>query len=77
MNTTYRGVSRRFSNMVRGMEVMKAAMTQMLLYYTKLQEHLNLCGEAGKSVLKEAVTIPEIMMEIKRLSKAGYSGGAS
>ena len=72
VNTMYRGVSRRFSNMVRGVEVMKAAMTQMLLYYTKLREHLqNVCGEPGAAVLKEAVTVPEIMLEIKRLSKAG------
>ena len=71
VNTMYRGVSRRFTNMVRGVEVMKAAMTQMLLYYTKLQDHLGLCGDAGAAVLKEAVTIPEIMLEIKRLSKTG------
>ena len=71
VNTMYRGVSRRFTNMVRGVEVMKAAMTQMLLYFTKLREHLGLCGDAGAAVLKEAVTVPEIMLEIKRLSKAG------
>ena len=45
-------------------------MTQLLLYYTRLLDHIKRCGPAGAALLKEAVTVPSIMYEIKKYSAA-------
>ena len=44
-------------------EVLKATLTQLLLYYTRFVEVLK---KVDPELLKEAVTIPSIMYEIKK-----------
>ncbi|KAK9819744.1 hypothetical protein WJX72_001832 [[Myrmecia] bisecta] len=59
-----------FKNGVWGREVIKAAMTQLLLYYTRLLELLKKAGPEGAALLRDAVTVPSIMYEIKRYNRA-------
>jgi len=58
-----------FTSPVCGMEVLKAAMTQLLLYYTRLLDLLTKAGPPGATLAREAVSIPSIMYEIKRLTR--------
>lgn len=51
-------------------EVLKAAMTQLLLYYTRMLELLKRAGPEGAAIVRDAVTIPSIMYEIKRFNRA-------
>lgn len=53
-----------------GRQVLQAAMTQLLLYYTRLLELLKRCGPDGASLLRDAVTVPSIMYEIKRYNRS-------
>ncbi|KAK9838884.1 hypothetical protein WJX74_005159 [Apatococcus lobatus] len=53
-----------------GREVLKAAMTQLLLYYTRLLDLLKRCGPEGASLFRDAVTVPSIMYEIKRYNRS-------
>lgn len=57
-----------FSNFLNGMEILKAALTQLLLYYTRLSDCIKRIG--GSSTLnKELVSISSIMYEIKKYSR--------
>ncbi|KAG0492907.1 hypothetical protein HPP92_006305 [Vanilla planifolia] len=57
-----------FSNFLCGMEILKAALTQLLLYYTRLSESVK--KTAGGSVLnKDLVSISSILYEIKKYSR--------
>lgn len=57
-----------FSNFLCGMEILKAALTQLLLYYTRLSDCIKRIG--GSSALnKELVSISSIMYEIKKYSR--------
>ena len=49
-----------------GREVLEAVLTQLLLYYTRLLEHLKRAGPDGAALVRDAVTVPSIMYEIKR-----------
>ncbi|KAH9304263.1 hypothetical protein KI387_008667, partial [Taxus chinensis] len=61
----HRDVIRSFSNLLCGMEILKAALTQLLLYYTRLSDCIKRIG--GSSALnKELVSISSIMYEIKK-----------
>jgi hypothetical protein len=44
-------------------------MTQLLLYYTRALELLKRQGAEGQALAREAVNIPQIMYEIKRITK--------
>lgn len=44
-------------------------MTQLLLYYTRLLDLLTKAGPPGATLAREAVSIPSIMYEIKRLTR--------
>jgi hypothetical protein len=44
-------------------------MTQLLLYYTRFLELLRRQGPEGVALSREAVNIPAIMYEIKRITK--------
>ena len=44
-------------------------MTQLLLYYTRLLDQLKKAGPAGQALTREAVSIPSIMYEIKKLTR--------
>jgi vacuolar protein sorting-associated protein 52 len=52
-----------------GREVLKATLTQLLLYYTRLLELLKKQGSEGQALVRDAVTVPSIMYEIKRYSR--------
>eukprot|EP00850_Spirogloea_muscicola_P000419 SM000002S05499 [mRNA] locus=s2:102884:106791:+ [translate_table: standard] len=57
-----------FSNFVCGMEILRAALTQLLLYYTRLSDCLK--RVEGASVLgKDVVSTSSIMYEIKKYSR--------
>ena len=57
-----------FSNFLCGMEILKAALTQLLLYYTRLTECVKRVN--GGSVLnKDLVSISSILYEIKKYSR--------
>jgi hypothetical protein len=45
-------------------------MTQLLLYYTRILELLKKQGPEGVALARDAVNIPAIMYEIKRITKA-------
>lgn len=61
-----REVVKDYSKSVCGREVVKSAMTQLLLYYTRALELLKSAGPEGLAVVRDAVTVPSIMYEIKR-----------
>lgn len=57
-----------FSNFLSGMDILKSALTQLLLYYTRLSECVK--GIAGGSALnKDLVSISSILYEIKKYSR--------
>jgi hypothetical protein len=47
----------------------QASMTQLLLYYTRMLELLKKQGPEGVAAARDAVNIPAIMYEIKRITK--------
>lgn len=57
-----------FSNFLCGMEILKAALTQLLLYYTRLSECIKRI-EGSSALNKELVSISSIMYEIKKYSR--------
>eukprot|EP00475_Leptophrys_vorax_P004587 TRINITY_DN12741_c0_g1_i1.p1 TRINITY_DN12741_c0_g1~~TRINITY_DN12741_c0_g1_i1.p1 ORF type:complete len:645 (+),score=61.37 TRINITY_DN12741_c0_g1_i1:243-1937(+) len=56
-----------FSNFVCGMDILRAALTQLLLYYTRLSDCLKRV-EGGGALMKDVVSIPSIMYEIRKYS---------
>eukprot|EP01025_Chloroclados_australasicus_P044739 TRINITY_DN4875_c0_g2_i1.p1 TRINITY_DN4875_c0_g2~~TRINITY_DN4875_c0_g2_i1.p1 ORF type:complete len:435 (+),score=38.83 TRINITY_DN4875_c0_g2_i1:1023-2327(+) len=50
-------------------EVLKSCFTQLMLYYTRMQELLKKQGPEGNAVLKEAVSTAAIVYEIKQYTK--------
>ncbi len=47
----------------------QASMTSLLKYYTRMLELLKKQGPDGQALAKDAVNIPSIMYEIKRVTK--------
>jgi len=62
-------VTKDFSLSVCGRDVVKAGMTQLLLYYTRALELLKKAGPEGLALVRDAVTVPSILYEIKRRSR--------
>lgn len=57
-----------FSNFLCGMEILRAALTQLLLYYTRLSDCMkNIPG--GSSLNKDLISISTIMYEIRKFSR--------
>ncbi|GMP63013.1 hypothetical protein CsSME_00024877 [Camellia sinensis var. sinensis] len=57
-----------FSNFLCGMEILRAALTQLLLYYTRLTDCIKrIVG--GTALNKDLVSISSIMYEIKKYSR--------
>ncbi|MEW5309332.1 MAG: hypothetical protein WDW38_001227 [Sanguina aurantia] len=52
-----------------GRDVLQASMTQLLKYYTRMLELLKRQGPEGHLLAKEAVNIPSIMYEVKRITR--------
>ncbi|KAF3452337.1 hypothetical protein FNV43_RR02770 [Rhamnella rubrinervis] len=57
-----------FSNFLCGMEILRAAMTQLLLYYTRLSDGIKRI-DGGSVLNKDLLSIPSIMYEIKKYSR--------
>ena len=57
-----------FSNFLCGMDILKLALTQLLLYYTRLSECIKGI-EGGSALNKDLVSIASIMYEIKNYSR--------
>ncbi|KAJ4848201.1 Vacuolar protein sorting-associated protein 52 [Turnera subulata] len=57
-----------FSNFLCGMEILRAALTQLLLYYTRLTDCIKRIP-GGSALNKDLVTIPSIMYEIRKYSR--------
>jgi hypothetical protein len=47
----------------------QASMTSLLKYYTRMLELLKRQGPDGQAMARDAVNIPSIMYEIKRITK--------
>ena len=62
-----RETAKDFKNSAAGKEVLKAAVTQLLLYYTRMLELLKRSGPECAALIREAVTVPTIMYSIKSL----------
>ncbi|KAG6422134.1 hypothetical protein SASPL_118697 [Salvia splendens] len=57
-----------FSNFLCGMEILRAALTQLLLYYTRLSDCTKKIA-GGSALNKDLVSISSIMYEIKKYSR--------
>lgn len=57
-----------FSNFLCGMEILRAALTQLLLYYTRLTDCIKRIP-GGSALNKELVSISSIMYEIRKYSR--------
>lgn len=57
-----------FSNFLCGMEILRAALTQLLLYYTRLSDSTKRVA-GGSALNKDLVSISSIMYEIKKYSR--------
>jgi hypothetical protein len=64
-----REVVKDFRGSVCGREVLKAAMTQLLLFYTRMLELLKRAGPEAAALVRDAVTVPSIMYEIKKYNR--------
>ncbi|XP_031122233.1 vacuolar protein sorting-associated protein 52 A-like isoform X2 [Ipomoea triloba] len=57
-----------FSNFLCGMDILRAALTQLLLYYTRLSDSLKRIA-GGTALNKDLVSISSIMYEIRKFSR--------
>lgn len=57
-----------FSNFLCGMEILRAALTQLLLYYTRLTDSIKRVA-GGSALNKDLVSISSIMYEIRKYSR--------
>lgn len=58
-----------FANFRNGMEILKQVLTQLLLYYTRLQEIIKRGWARPPPFVKDVVSTATILMEIKRYSR--------
>ncbi|XP_031100638.1 vacuolar protein sorting-associated protein 52 A-like [Ipomoea triloba] len=57
-----------FSNFLCGMDILRAALTQLLLYYTRLSDSIKRIS-GGNALNKDLVSISSIMYEIRKFSR--------
>lgn len=57
-----------FSNFLCGMDILRAALTQLLLYYTRLSDCIKRIN-GGSTLNKDLVSISSIMYEIRKYSR--------
>ncbi|MCD9646223.1 Vacuolar protein sorting-associated protein 52 [Datura stramonium] len=57
-----------FSNFLCGMDILRAALTQLLLYYTRLSDCIKRVN-GGSTLNKDLVSISSIMYEIRKYSR--------
>ncbi|KAG2445494.1 hypothetical protein HXX76_000110 [Chlamydomonas incerta] len=65
----HREVGAQFAETGCGRDVLQASMTSLLKYYTRFLELLKRQGAEGLTLVREAVNVPSIMYEIKRITK--------
>ncbi|GLC44043.1 hypothetical protein PLESTB_000222700 [Pleodorina starrii] len=65
----HREVAAQFAETSCGRDVLQASMTSLLKYYTRFLELLKRQGADGLTLVREAVNVPSIMYEIKRITK--------
>ncbi|GIL58131.1 hypothetical protein Vafri_12985 [Volvox africanus] len=65
----HREVAAQFAETSCGRDVLQASMTSLLKYYTRFLELLKRQGADGLMLVREAVNVPSIMYEIKRITK--------
>ncbi|KAG2482867.1 hypothetical protein HYH03_018212 [Edaphochlamys debaryana] len=65
----HREVAAQFAETGCGRDVLQASMTSLLKYYTRFLELLKRQGAEGLTLVREAVNVPSIMYEIKRITK--------
>ncbi|KAK4858766.1 hypothetical protein QYF36_021642 [Acer negundo] len=59
-----------FSNFLCGMKILRAALTQLLLYYTRLSDCIKrIVGGCGSTLNKDLVSISSIMYKIRKYSR--------
>ena len=58
-----------FKTTSTGREVLGLALSQLLQVYTRFLDIVKLGGPSGKAVIRDAVTIPSIMYEIKKFNR--------
>lgn len=58
-----------FANFRNGMEILKQALTQLLLYYTRFQDIIKKSFPKASSLTKDVVSTSAILLEIKRYSR--------
>ncbi|KAL6535643.1 Vacuolar protein sorting-associated protein 52 [Orobanche minor] len=58
-----------FSNFLCGMDILRAALTQLLLYYTRLSDCIKRIMAGGSGLNKDLVSISSIMYEIRKYSR--------
>ena len=58
-----------FSNFLCGMEILRAALTQLLLYYTRLSDCIKRIPGGSSALNKDLVSISSIMYEIRKYSR--------
>ncbi|KAL8216218.1 hypothetical protein R6Q57_023055 [Mikania cordata] len=58
-----------FSNFLCGMEILRAALTQLLLYYTRLSDCIKRIAGGPAALNKDLVSISSIMYEIRKFSR--------
>jgi hypothetical protein len=64
----YREVSRHFSvTPWCTRDVLQASMTSLIKYYTRLLELLKRQGAEGQGMVRDAVNVPMLMYEVKRI----------
>ena len=59
-----------FTNFSNGMEILKQVLTQLLMYYTRLQKVINKSFSQPPAFSHELVSNTTFLMEIKQYSKS-------
>ncbi|KAK1394046.1 Vacuolar protein sorting-associated protein 52 [Heracleum sosnowskyi] len=62
-----------FSNFLRGMDILRSALTQLLLYYTRLSDCIKKIA-GGSALNKDLASINSIVFEIKKYSMTDFLG---
>eukprot|EP00971_Amphidinium_carterae_P258699 5134456-Amphidinium_carterae.1 len=70
MDRIHQNVMNSFTNFSNGMEILKQVLTQLLLYYTRLQKIIHKSFPQPPAFAHELVSNTTILMEIKQYSRS-------
>ncbi|KAF9600683.1 hypothetical protein IFM89_011354 [Coptis chinensis] len=68
IESMHKDVMTSFSNFLIGMDILRTALTQLLLYYTRLSDCIRRVS-GGSALNRDLVSIPSIMFEIRKYSR--------